>query len=96
MLDKEDYGQPSETPLGRDIGSYNLLTVYDRFSVGGRNLQGPIMKTLKRRLLEIEVELLVHRREADTFEEEKLINHVTYAVKELVDFLEKRDGGSSS
>lgn len=54
------------------------------------------MKTLKRRLLELEFELIVHRKDAEVFEEEKLINHVLYATKELVEYLEKRDGSSNS
>ena len=54
------------------------------------------MKTLKRRLLELEVELAIHRREAETFDEEKLINHVMYAAKELIEYMEKKDGSSSS
>ena len=96
MLDKEDYGQSPETPLGRYLGGDNLFTVHYRFSDSGRYLQGPIMKTLKRRLLELEFELIVHRKDAMVFEEEKLINHVLYATKELVEYLEKQDGSSSS
>ena len=96
MLDKEDYGEPPETQLGRYLGGDNLFPVYYRVSDSGCYLQGPIMKTLKRRLLEMEFELLIHRKEAAVFEEEKLINHVLYATKELVEYLEKQDGSSSS
>jgi len=52
--------------------------------------------TLKRRILELEVELAIHRKKAETFEEEKLINHVLYAAKELMDYLEKRDGSNGN
>ncbi len=54
------------------------------------------MKTLLRRLLEMEVELLIHRKKAEDFEEEKLLNHVIYANRELIEYLEKKDGSSSS
>lgn len=54
------------------------------------------MKTLKRRLQETEAELLIHRKMAEDFEEEKLMNHTIYAVKELIEYLEKNDGSSGS
>lgn len=96
MLAEKDYGKPLETPLGSYLGSYNMLTLHDRFYSSGFYLQGPMMKTLKRRLLELEMELLIHRKKASDFEEEKLLNHVIYAVKELMEFLEKENGGGGS
>lgn len=96
MLAKEDYGKPPQAPLGSYPGSYNVCSMYDKFYGNSFYLQGPIMKTFRRRLLEMEVELVIHRKTAEDFEEEKLINHVLYATKELVEFLEKRDGSSGS
>ena len=54
------------------------------------------MKTLIRRLLEMEVELMIHRKKAEDFEEEKLMNHAIYANKELIKFLEEQENGRSS
>lgn len=83
--------------MGGDIGSGGMCHRDGRNPFDGFNLQGPIMvRDLERRLLELQVELLIARKKAENFEEEKLLNHAIYANKELLDFLEKRNGSGSS
>jgi len=52
-------------------------------------------KTFQERMLITRLDLLIERKMAREFEEEKLINHALYAVKELVEYLEKKDGSDS-
>ena len=51
---------------------------------------------LRRRLLELEFELLCRRNKTVEFEEEKLLSHVIYAGKELLKYLEKKNGSGGS
>ena len=51
---------------------------------------------LRKRVLATEIAVIRAGKTTEDFEEEKRLNHIKYACREWLEYMEKKDGSSSS